>query len=60
MLDNEFVRLSYSEGVKILEDVGSRFEFPVYWGADLAQSWSVNLVEEHFKRPVIPPTIPRR
>ena len=33
---NDFVRLPYSEGIKILEESGKKFEFPVYWGVDLA------------------------
>ena len=32
---------------------GTRFEFPVYWGADLAAEHERFLVEQHFKRPVI-------
>lgn len=51
-----FVRLAYTEGVKILEEAvagGRKFEFPVYWGADLAAEHERYLVEEHFKRPVI-------
>ena len=53
VLDNEFVRLSYTEGVKILEESGHKFEFPVYWGADLQSEHERFLVEEHFKKPVI-------
>ena len=53
VLENEFVRLSYSEGVKILEESGHKFEFPVYWGADLQSEHERFLVEEHFKKPVI-------
>ena len=53
VVDNEFVRLPYSEGVKILEESGRKFEFPVYWGADLASEHERYLVEEHFKKPVI-------
>ena len=56
VLKDEFVRLSYTEGVKILEDAvakGHKFEFPIYWGADLASEHERYLVEEHFKRPVI-------
>lgn len=51
--DNDFVRLSYTEGVKILEESGQKFEFPVYWGADLQSEHERYLVEKHFKRPVI-------
>lgn len=53
VLKSEFVRLSYTDGVKILEQSGKKFEFPVYWGADLQSEHERYLVEEHFKRPVI-------
>ncbi len=53
VLASDFVRLSYTEGVKILEESGRKFEFPVYWGADLQSEHERYLVEEHFKRPVI-------
>ena len=32
---------------------GRKFEFPIYWGADLASEHERYLVEEYFKRPVI-------
>ena len=56
VLKNEFVRLSYSEGIEILDQAvkaGKKFEFPIYWGVDLASEHERYLVEEHFKRPVI-------
>ena len=56
VLKDNFVRLSYSEGIGILEDAvakGHKFEFPVYWGVDLASEHERYLVEDHFKRPVI-------
>ena len=53
VVNNEFVRLTYTEGVKILEESGHKFEFPVYWGADLQSEHERFLVEQHFKRPVI-------
>ncbi|MDL2265291.1 asparagine--tRNA ligase [Parabacteroides sp. OttesenSCG-928-G07] len=56
VLKEDFVRLSYTEGVKILEEAvlkGHSFEFPVFWGADLASEHERYLVEVHFKRPVI-------
>ena len=52
----EFVRLPYTEGIKILEEAvanGHKFEFPVSWGMDLASEHERYLVEEHFKKPVI-------
>ena len=56
VLKDDFVRLAYTEGIKILEEAvakGHQFEFPVYWGVDLASEHERYLVEEHFKRPVI-------
>lgn len=51
-----FVRLDYTDGIKILEEAvanGRKFEFPVSWGMDLASEHERFLVEEHFKKPVI-------
>ncbi|MDE6488789.1 MAG: asparagine--tRNA ligase, partial [Paramuribaculum sp.] len=53
VVEEKFVRLTYTEGVRILEESGHKFEFPVYWGADLQSEHERYLVEHHFKRPVI-------
>ncbi len=56
VVDNDFVRLPYTEGIRILEEAvknGKKFEFPVYWGVDLASEHERYLVEEHFHKPVI-------
>ncbi|MDR0872922.1 MAG: asparagine--tRNA ligase [Prevotellaceae bacterium] len=56
VLDNDFKRLTYTEGVEILEAAvakGHKFEFPVSWGTDLQSEHERYLVEQHFKRPVI-------
>ena len=56
VVGTDFMRLPYTEGVKILEDAvakGQKFEFPVYWGCDLASEHERYLVEQHFKKPVI-------
>jgi asparaginyl-tRNA synthetase len=53
VVSNDFVRLTYTEGVKILEESGRKFEFPVHWGTDLQSEHERYLVEQHFKRPVI-------
>ena len=54
--DTEFVRLPYTEGIKILEEAianGTKFEYPVGWGTDLQSEHERFLVEQHFKKPVI-------
>ena len=53
VIKERFVRLTYTEGIKILEESGKKFEFPVHWGIDLQSEHERFLVEEHFKRPVI-------
>lgn len=53
VVSTEFVRLTYTEGVEILEKSGEKFEYPVYWGVDLQSEHERYLVEKHFKRPVI-------
>ena len=52
VLHNEFVRLSYTEAVSILEKVKDKFEFPVYWGCDLQSEHERYLTEQHFRKPV--------
>ena len=62
VLQEEFVRLPYTEGVRILEEAqknGQKFEFPVSWGMDLASEHERYLVEHHFKRPVIMTDYPK-
>ena len=52
----DFVRLSYTDGIRILEEAaaaGHKFEFPVEWGVDLASEHERYLVEQHFRKPVI-------
>ena len=56
VVDTEFVRLEYTEGIKILEQAmadGVKFEYPVFWGADLQSEHERYLVEQHFRKPVI-------
>ena len=57
-----FVRLPYTEGIRILEEAvaaGHKFEYPVYWGCDLAAEHERYLVEVHFKKPVIMTDYPK-
>ncbi len=62
VLANPFKRMTYTEGVEILEKAvkdGRKFEFPIYWGADLSSEHERYLVEEYFKRPVIVTDYPK-
>ena len=56
VIGTEFVRLEYTEGIRILEQAvkdGVQFEYPVYWGVDLQREHERYLVEKHFCKPVI-------
>ncbi len=53
VVENDFKRLDYTEGIEILKASGQKFEFPVDWGCDLQSEHERYLVEKHFKRPVI-------
>lgn len=53
VLNNEFVRITYTEAVEILTNSGKKWEYQVGWGRDLQAEHERYLVEEHFKRPVI-------
>ena len=56
VINTEFVRLSYTEGIEILKEAianGHKFEYPVDWGTDLQSEHERFLVEEHFGKPVI-------
>ena len=56
VVNTEFVRLEYTEGIRILEEAvknGVKFEYPVSWGIDLQSEHERYLVESHFKKPVI-------
>ena len=56
VVSTEFVRLEYTDGIKILEKAiadGVQFEYPVYWGVDLQSEHERYLVEKHFGKPVI-------
>ena len=63
ILKDSFVRLPYTEGIKILQQAikdGRKFEFPCNWGDDLASEHERYLVEEYFKKPVIMTNYPKK
>jgi len=58
VIDNNFVRLSYTEAYEILRNCKpnkkKKFQFPINeWGVDLQSEHERYLVEKHFKCPVI-------
>ncbi len=53
IVQSEFVRLSYTEAVSVLQKSGQSFEYPVAWGNDLQAEHERYLTEQTFRRPVI-------
>ena len=53
ILNKSFLRVSYTEAVKILEESAQQFEYPVSWGIDLQAEHERYLTEQKFKCPVI-------
>ena len=53
VVENNFIRLGYTEAINILLKAKKKFDFPVSWGIDLQSEHERYLVEEHFKCPVI-------
>jgi asparaginyl-tRNA synthetase len=53
IVGSEFVRMDYSEAIRILEKAKQKFEFPVKWGIDLQSEHERYLTEKHVKKPVI-------
>lgn len=59
VVENDFVRLDYTEAISILENVKDRFVFPVNWGVDLQSEHERYLTEEVFKKPVFLTNYPK-
>ncbi len=59
IIDNDFIRLPYTEAIEILESSGQKFEFPVEWGVDLQSEHERYLTEQKFQQPVILYDYPR-
>lgn len=52
VISSEFVKLDYTEAVRLLIESGKEFKFPVEWGCDLQTEHEKYLTEEYFKKPV--------
>ena len=59
IVENDFVRLDYTEAIEILEKVKDRFTFPVAWGIDLQSEHERYITEEVFKKPVFLKNYPK-
>ncbi len=52
IVNSDFVRITYTEAVDILQKSGKKFEYPVEWGLELQTEHERYLTEEVFKKPM--------
>ncbi len=59
VINNDFVRLDYTDAITILENCDKKFENKVSWGVDLNSEHERYLAEEHFNGPVVLQNYPK-
>ena len=59
VLSSDFVRVSYTDAVAILEQHNDEFEYKVSWGCDLQTEHEKFLTEKHFGKPVFVTDYPK-
>lgn len=59
LVSAKFAVCEYSDAVRILENCGRSFSYPVSWGCDLQTEHERYLAEEHFKSPVFVVNYPK-
>jgi asparaginyl-tRNA synthetase len=53
IVERKFVRMDYTDAIKILESSKHKFEYPVKWGVDLQSEHERFLAEKHVGGPVV-------
>ena len=59
VVNSEFGKVTYTEAVKLLQESGKEFEYPVEWGIDLQTEHERYLTEQIFKKPVFVTDYPK-
>lgn len=59
VIEQDFVRMDYTDAIEILQNCGKKFEFPVEWGVDLSSEHERYLAEEHVGAPIIMQNYPK-
>ncbi len=59
IVDSQFVRMDYTEAIRVLGTAAQKFEFPVSWGMDLQSEHERYLSETYAKKPVIVMNYPK-
>ncbi|MBQ8254969.1 MAG: asparagine--tRNA ligase [Clostridia bacterium] len=59
IVNSDFVRLPYTEAVKLVKESGVKFDYPLDWGMDLQTEHERYLTEQVFGKPVFVTDWPR-
>jgi len=59
VIDQPFERLDYTDAIKILQNCGESFEYPVSWGIDMASEHERYPAEKHVGRPIVVTNYPK-
>ncbi len=59
LVEADFARITYTEAIKLLEESGREFKYPVAWGEDLQTEHERYLSEEVFEGPVFVTDYPK-
>jgi len=60
IINSDFAHITYTEAVKILQESGRAFVFPVKWGVGLQSEHERYISEEVFKKPVFVTDYPKQ
>ncbi len=59
LVTSPFEHIDYTEAIKILENCGEKFEYPVKWGIDLQSEHERYLTDKHIKGPLFVVNYPK-
>jgi asparaginyl-tRNA synthetase len=53
IVNSEFVRMNYTDAIKVLEQSKEKFAYPVHWGTDLQSEHERYIAEKHVNGPTV-------
>ena len=59
IVSSDFERITYTEAVKLLQESGEEFQYPVEWGIDLQTEHERYITEKIFRKPVFVTDYPK-
>lgn len=59
LAQDDFVRMDYSEAIKVLEKANQKFEYDVAWGIDLQSEHERYLAEDYVGKPIVMMNYPK-